>query len=181
MNSSTSKLDTLSAIASQYVGKTETPNNSGFSDKVFQKRMENVGWGKGQAWCCYFAELCLMELSISLNNGGMARLVKQLFSGGSTATYKNVSIYVTAVPLGNVKILKKPEPNCVAIFRHGNGWEGHTAIVTEVLANGSIKTIEGNTNDIGGREGYIVARKTRNPLSPFNPKGLNLVGYFSFL
>jgi hypothetical protein len=48
-------------VASSYVGQTETPNNSGFKDSVFQKKMEEVGWEKTLAWCSYFAELVFKE------------------------------------------------------------------------------------------------------------------------
>jgi hypothetical protein len=39
----------------------------------------------------------------------------------------------------------------------------HIGIVTEVLADGRIRTIEGNTNSDGSREGWRVCRKVRTP------------------
>jgi hypothetical protein len=43
---------------------------------------------------------------------------------------------------------------------YGKG-QGHTGFVVEVLSNGNLKTIEGNTNDEGSREGYEVCYRTR--------------------
>ena len=43
----------------------------------------------------------------------------------------------------------------MAVWRLGNGWQGHIGIVIDVH-QGKFSTIEGNTNDKGGREGYIV-------------------------
>jgi len=41
---------------------------------------------------------------------------------------------------------------------------GHIGFVAETLVNGSYRTIEGNTNDDGGREGYKVAGRIRKQL-----------------
>jgi hypothetical protein len=171
---------TLSQIAEQYLGKTETPNNSGFTDKTFEKRMKDVGWAKSQAWCAYFAELCVLEWANEIGRKDIATLATKLFSGGSTATFKSFDMYATANPTGIVKISKKPLPNSIAIYRHGSGWMGHTAIVASV--EGSVaNNIEGNTNNLGGREGIVVARKRRDNNAPYSAKGLNIVGYFYFV
>jgi len=174
------KQKTLAEIASQYVGKRETPNNSGFQDKEFEKRMKTVGFSSGQAWCCYFAELCVIEWATAIGRKDIVTLATKLFSGGSTATYKAMDIYAKANPTGIVKVSQKWMPNCVGIYRHGNGWEGHTVIPISENANRSTPTYEGNTNSDGSREGIEVAKKKRNPADPFKPKGLNFVGYFSF-
>ena len=52
---------------------------------------------------------------------------------------------------------------------------GHAAIVMEV-GEDTIKTIEGNTNDKGGREGYIVASKSRS-INFTNDNGLRMLGF----
>lgn len=148
----------------KYVGETETPNNSGFSNADFQKRMEAVGWIKQQSWCAYLAELIWKE--------AMPEYFKEfdkLFSGSATATYKNFDIAKWHVGL-------TPSLGAVVIWRYGNDWKGHAGIVIET--NGStFQTVEGNTNDKGGREGYIVARKIRLLNQPHKENGLNLVGF----
>jgi len=171
---------TLSQIAEKYLGKTETINNSGFTDKTFEARMKAVGWQVSQSWCCYFAELCVVEWANEIGRKDIATLATKLFTGGSTATYKAMDIYATANPTGIVKVSKKPIANSVAIYRHGSGWQGHTGIVTSV--EGSIaKNIEGNTDDKGGNNGYIVTRNKRDNNAPYSAKGLNIVGYFYFI
>jgi len=52
---------TLTEVAKKYIGNTEKPNNSGWFDAEFERRMKEVGWLTGQAWCSYFAELCFKE------------------------------------------------------------------------------------------------------------------------
>jgi hypothetical protein len=175
---------TLSQVAERYIGKTETPNNSGFKDKTFEARMKAVGWLKSQAWCAYFAELCVVEWAREIGRKDIAALATKLFSGGSTATFKNMDIYAKANPKGILKVSTKQPVGVdfVVIFRHGTGWTGHTAVgIAGTTPPASFKTVEGNTNDAGGREGIEVARKKRNPNAPFSAKGLNIVGYFWFV
>lgn len=184
-NTITPPQKTLSDIAIGYIGKTETPNNSGFVDKVFQKKMEEVGWVKSYAWCCYFSELCVKEWAILIGRKDIVALLPKLFSGSATATYKNCELYAQQNPNGPIRVSKTPVPNSVAIYRHGIGWQGHAAVTINSAKaadkNTYTKNVEGNTNDKGGREGYIVARKTRNHNAPFTNKGLNIVGYIYFV
>ena len=175
---------TLSEVAKQYLGKTEKPNNSGFSDAKFEAKMKEVGWATGQAWCAYFAELCVIEWAKAIKRPDIVKVATQIFSGSSTATFKNADLYAKANPSGIVRVSKTPVPNSVAIYRYGNGWQGHTAICTAcniMVADVPVYNIEGNTNDVGGREGYIVARKTRKHKAPYTAKGLNIVGYIYFV
>jgi len=175
---------TLSDIAKQYLGKTEKPNNSGFNDSKFEAKMKEVGWATGQAWCAYFAELCVIEWATANKRPDIVKVAKQIFSGSSTTTFKNADLYAKANPNGMVKVSKSPLANSIAIYRHGSGWQGHTAIVQSVASVPPairVTNIEGNTNDVGGREGYIVARKMRTHNAPYSAKGLNIVGYIQFM
>ena len=156
------------SIATSYLGKTETPNNSGFKDSVFQKKMQEVGWVKGYAWCSYFCELVYKEASCERT---VTTLLAKLFSGSATATFKNFDLDKT------FKTGKEPKIGALVIFRYGNGWQGHAAIVTEVVDKNTIRTIEGNTNNLGSREGIVVAKKTRLINKPFTSTGLNFVGF----
>jgi hypothetical protein len=173
---------TLSEVASQYIGKTEKPNNSGFTDANFEKRMKEVGWLKGQAWCAYFGELCVIEWATINKRNDIVKVAKQIFSGSSTATFKNAEIYAKANPNGIVKISKKPIANSIAIYRYGNGWQGHLTICTGVdLVKSTTSNVEGNSNNGGAREGVEVVRKIRKINSPYSPKGLNIIGYIQFV
>jgi hypothetical protein len=159
----------IAQIALSYVGKTETPNNSGFTDKVFEKKMVEVGFAKGQAWCAYFAELVCKEAYAGIKD--KVATYNKIFSGSSTTTYKNADIAGLTS--------KTPVVGSIAIYRYGNGWQGHTAIVTEIVDKTTFKTVEGNTNLNGEREGFVVAKKTRKIGLPYTAKGLNLVGFIN--
>lgn len=160
--------DKIVETAKKYVGKREIPNNQGFLDSTFQKKMQEVGWMKGHAWCSYFCELVWKE---AYDDAKICSELSKLFNASATATYKNFSL------AAGWTTSNKPVPGAIAIWRLGLDWKGHAAIVTEVVDKNTFKTIEGNTNAEGGREGIEVARKTRYLNQAFKPKGLNIVGF----
>jgi len=51
------------------------------------------------------------------------------------------------------------------VFYPKLGRFGHIFVVTEVLNNGTIRTVEGNTNDGGSREGIGVFKRTRDSMA----------------
>lgn len=158
-------------IAKKYVGKTEKPGNSGFNDVLFQKRMEETGWQKGQAWCAFFTELCFKEA----NQKEWWKLEK-LFSGSAVQTFKNFKA-------AGYRISDKPVVGSLVIWqKYVNGkpsWMGHCGVCVEVLDDSTFKSIEGNTiedNASGDqREGYIVALKKRTIKKVQN--GLQVLGF----
>lgn len=157
-------------MAKKYVGQREMKNNSGFKDKDFEKRMKDVGWQDGQAWCSYFAELVWREAyKITTYDKELAKL----FSGSATQTYKNFQLS------GNWEFGATPREGALAVWRYGVGWQGHIGIVYALDEKDPLKflTIEGNTNQAGGREGIEVAKKIRFLNKPLTTSGLNLVGF----
>ena len=43
--------DKIVEVAKRYIGQTEKPNNSGFTDALFEQRMKDTGWSKGASRC----------------------------------------------------------------------------------------------------------------------------------
>ena len=166
--------------ATSFLGQKEKGNNAGFDNKEFQKRLEACGWERGQAWCAYFCELVYTEAyerfaldnPTGLHTERLFQEIKMFFSGGATDTYARFdrSNWSTRQAV--------PVPGAMVVWRYGNGWIGHIAIVVSVdeKAN-TITTIDGNSNNNGSREGNEVVRKVRKWKYPYNKKGLNIVGY----
>ena len=153
--------------ARKYLGQTEKNNNSGWIDPTFEAKMKAVGWQIGHSWCCYFTELVAVEAFAG--DADKLQAFKHLFQASCTATYANFS------GSSKFKVGKVPKVGALMVWRLGQGWKGHIGIVEEV-GDGWIKTIEGNTNDQGGREGIEVARKRRR-YAWTNGPGLNLIGF----
>lgn len=155
-------------VAKKYIGQHEKPNNSGFKDADFEKRMKDTGWSTGLSWCAFFCELVWKE---AYNNPVVFKELDKLFSGSATTTYKNFELS------GTWKVGQEPRPGALAVWRYGSDWKGHIGVVIDKVGTTSFSSIEGNTNSEGGREGIEVAEKLRKLNAPFSPKGLNLVGF----
>ena len=129
--------------------------------------MVAVGFEKKQAWCSYFAELVAKE---SLPD--KVKELDKLFSASAVQTFKNfqsAGYEISKIPvLDSVVIWQNYEDNNAQ-------WTGHAGIVSKVINTSSFQSIEGNTNDKGGREGYIVAEKIRSTLK--KKSGLNVMGF----
>ena len=159
---------TVTSVALSYIGKKEIPGNMGFTDKEFEKKMIDVGFQKTYAWCALFVELVVKE-----GNPTFYKAHEKSFSASATTTYKNFDI------LG--KTSTTPKIGAAAVWRHGNGWQGHCGIVVAFdPVKGTIDTVDGNTNAAGGREGIEVSKKTRKIKTPYSSTGLNLIGFILF-
>lgn len=156
-------------IAEKYIGETEKPQNAGFTDELFEKKMKAVGFEKGFAWCALFTELVFKEAFPDK----FAELDK-LFSAGTVQTFKNFQ--KESYPISNT-----PVPGYLVIWQsYKDGKKlttGHAGIVSEVIDANTWYSIEGNTNDAGYREGYIVAKKLRKIVSPIT--GLRVMGFIN--
>lgn len=154
--------------ARRYLGQTEKPGNSGFTNVVFEAEMIEEGWQKGWAWCSVFCKVvfknCYPEKAAELN---------KLFSPSTIQTFRNFQN--AAYPIGNV-----PRVNSLVIwqmFKDGKGGiTGHAGIVSEVKDTWQFKSIEGNTSQGGSREGFIVAEHERKVLADVK-NGLKVLGF----
>ena len=135
--------DEIILQAGSQLGVTEaTGHNDG---PAVESYLKSVGLGKGYAWCMAFVYWCAKQAEAKLG------LQNPLYCTGGVLeewqSNKGIKIPI-------------PEPGCQFFMHHPTGY--HTGIVTGVLANGVLHTIEGNTNSNGSREGTMVLRKVRN-------------------
>ena len=159
---------TPAEVAVKYLGQTEKPGNSGFNDAEFESKMKAVGFDKGHAWCSYFTELVFKEAYPD-----RVKEFDKLFSASAVQTYKNFfnAAYLTG---------ELPRVNNLVIWQmYKDGkpqWQGHAGIVVSVKNGWIFESIEGNTNDGAGREGYIVAKHERKVFQEVK-NGLKVLGF----
>jgi len=157
-----------SEVARKYLGQTEKPANSGFNDATFQDKMEEVGFQKGHAWCSYAMELVFKEAIPER----FAEL-DELFSGSTILTFnnfKNAGYMISQVPRIDHLVIWQT-------MKEGKKMAtGHAGVVSEVVSTWEFKSIEGNTNSKGGREGFEVAEKERKVLASV-ANGLKVLGF----
>ena len=157
--------DKVLQIAAGQVGQKENPLGSNWGHPV-QDYLASVGIHFPASWCMAFLYWCAEEAVKELVPAGAATSIPGLQSynplvhtGGVLAQWKQI-LPRFRVPAGGA-----PQAGDIFIMDLGNGL-GHTGIVESVGADGSLHTIEGNTNDTGSREGIEVARKIRHNAKP---------------
>jgi surface antigen len=161
-------------VAHCYIGQEEKPNNSGFEDAEFEAAMTKVGWEAGEAWCASFAKLVWREAYKT----DAARLleVERLFSKSAVQTYRqfDASDWKTQNEDGSPIVV--PQVGALVVWQFGDSTKGHIGIVARVFSQTEFETIEGNTDDNGGREGIKVAYR-RRIVRRARGEGLNLLGF----
>ncbi len=164
-------VDRVITIAKGYIGQHEKPGNSGFVDPEFEKKMIAEGWVKGNPWCASFGRLVWKEAFTP--DHPLYPLLEKYLSVGATKTFANFK------NSKEFKVGQVPKPGALVIWQHGTGWQGHEGIVDydKDPSDKKFPTIEGNTNEAGSREGVAVLDKIRTLGLPFQPKGLNILGF----
>ena len=119
-----------------------------------------IGGGESFPWCagfaCFIVQHACRDLGIALpfpRQALVANLVKDAKSDGRFIDGDAMGAgaeQAAKVPLGGL-FVRRGGPN---------GWN-HTGIVTSATGDG-FRTIEGNTNDEGVREGFEVVARTRS-------------------
>lgn len=161
------------AAARFYIGRLEKAGNAGFYDAAFEKELVSVGWYKGAPWCAFLPKLLWKKAY--RDHAAYKALVNSLNTGSALGTLNN------HIKNGTFKVTQDPIPGSIAIWQMGNGTSGHAGIVIPLEANleNTFRTIEGNTNASGSREGDRVAIKLRTLERPFTLNGLNLKGFIN--
>jgi hypothetical protein len=136
---------TIIGIAAKEIGQTEKPANS--------NKTKYGRWAKldGFAWCGIFVSWVFAQAGVPLPRIGFAF---PGFAGTQTA-------------MAQLKkwgrIVQQPEPGDVVFFDwNGDKRVDHVGIVVQLLSNGTVTTIEGNTSATNQSNGGNVERRTRN-------------------
>lgn len=163
-----SKSKEVIANALSYVGEHELSGNSGFVNPKFEHEMHEEGWLKGQAWCSLFTKVVFKNVYPEKSDE-----FDKLFSASAVQTFKNFES--AAYPINNLP----REGNLVIWQQMKDGkpqWQGHAGIVVKLKSSWEFESVEGNTNEAGGREGVTVAVKERKVLKDVW-NGLKVLGF----
>lgn len=161
-------------IARSFIGQEEVRGNLDFKDPKFKRLMEGTGWKSKEAWCVWFALACWFKVFVKYNSFFLTTIRPHV--SASAVKFFNMSKN-DITGLMSVKLLA--DPGTIAIwqtYKDGKGqWYGHAGIVSSG-GHSSFKTVEGNTNEDGSREGYLVAEK-RHTYDFKTKNGLRLLGF----
>lgn len=131
-------------IAITQIGVEEIPRNSNSGPEV-EIYLKSVGLPKGYSWCMAFVYWCTQKAALQMD---IKNPLKR--TAGVLDQYNSRPFLVQTVP----------QQGDIFIMDLGKGL-GHTGIVEKIVGN-TLYTIEGNTNNIGSREGYKVCRRKRS-------------------
>lgn len=154
--------------AERWIGTTEVGgNNKGEAVARFQKAVD--GKAQGEPWCACFVQFCISEVVASFQP--------------TLVMAKSEHCMTIWSRTSGVHRYKSPKPGYIVIWNYEGTANGHIGIVTRVIDEFTIETIEGNTSPDDNRierEGDGVYRKIRTTktvgkmklvgfIAPFNP------------
>jgi len=132
-------------VASTQIDVREEGNNAG---PEVARYLKSVSLNTGYAWCMAFVYWCVDVAAKRLELKNPLIKTAGVLREWNETTLRKIPNRSNGV-----------QPGDIFIMDFGSG-SGHTGFV-EKISGGLIYTIEGNTNDDGSREGYEVARRTR--------------------
>lgn len=159
---------TLSEVARLDIGQKEKPGNSGFIDQQLEKDMRAVGWAPGWSWCA-----CIVEKWIWKAFPNRIQELKGIFVPSAVQTFKNLK-------QAGYSVSMIPTVGSIVFWQHMSGgkaeWTGHTGVVVEATNSTTFKSVEGNTNANGSRNGDGVYLKDRTVKLDVQD-GLKVIGF----
>jgi hypothetical protein len=120
----------MTTIAGAEVGQAEQPPGSNDSPRIAQYRTATTGSGVGP-WCAYFVSWVARQAGTPLGDNGEG-------FGSVDALYGWAQRAGRAIPNGPGVV---PRPGDLIV------WDEHIGIVEQVLPDGRIRTLEGNSSD----------------------------------
>lgn len=119
------------AAAAGEVGQAESPPGSNDSPRIAMYRQATAGNPGPGPWCAYFASWACKQAGVPLMDGGTG-------SGSVDAIYAWAQRTGRAQPASSSYT---PKPGDLIVFHE------HIGVVENVLPDGTIQTIEGNSSD----------------------------------
>src|SRR4051812_23993886 len=117
------------AAAAGEVGQAEQPPGSNDSPRIAQYRQATAGAPGPGPWCAYFASWACRQAGLPIGEGGQG--------GGSVD-----GLYAWAQRVGRAEGSGyTPKPGDLIV------WDEHIGVVENVLPDGSVQTVEGNSSD----------------------------------
>lgn len=151
MNTISEKTKALLATAVSQVGVHEHGgNNDGEIVRMYQ---DVIGKPEKEPWCVSFIQWCVRQVEHKFNS--------------KTILFPTESSQMLWTKTPHAARVATPEPGCIVVWTKFKGDTplsiGHVGIVKEVLSDGYMLTIEGNTSPSDGiqREGDGVYLKRR--------------------
>lgn len=145
-----------------------------FNEPFFQTKIKETGWELAFAAPSIVCEL-IWKIAVRGGGNSETRVFDRLFNPSPIATHANFrGSKHSCVSTGNC-----PEPGSIAVWKKGNGWQGHMAIVIWVSEDKkTFDVVEGKV--LAGSEAkFLTLEKKEGKRTdlPFKNDKLNLIGF----
>ena len=150
-------------IAISQIGVQEDAAHTNHGEAIKYQQAAGLGSAGGYAWCQSFVYWCFLQAYGSANpvpkTGGVLVCWNDAIKSETLDTLDISDAKPELVLAGYQFVLKEGSTT------------GHTGIVERCDADGTLHTIEGNSNNDGSRDGYEVCRQNKRHLTDKNLLG----------
>ncbi len=148
-------------IASSQIGVREKPPNSNRGPEVdLYQLAAGLNPANGNAWCVAFIFFCFEQAAAELRQENPMVEKAHVLTHWRLAGERGVPRIFGKDAKADPGLIK---PGHIFAMAVGTKGQGHSGLVIEVLRDGRFKTIEGNSNEAGSREGIGVFARERKP------------------
>jgi hypothetical protein len=116
----------------------------------------------GNPWCVAFIFFCFERAAAELGQENPMVEKAHVLTHWRRAGDRHIPRVLARDAMADPGLIKPGQIFVIAVGDPGKA-QGHSGLITEVLKDGRFKTIEGNSNDGGSREGVGVFERTRKP------------------
>jgi len=136
-----------------YLGTTEQPKGSNWG-KDIKPMLASVGINFPAPWCAAYVAIVLRNTSTPYPYSGFV-------PNWSRGVWKEKVVFDKRKAARSVLPTEVRRGDIGTIYFSSLNRDAHIFVILGVTPKGSLITIEGNTNEDGGREGYMVAVRVR--------------------
>lgn len=157
--------------ANEFLSTKNLNDSSEFNELIFQAKCSVFGWSLQFGASSVFCEIC-WKIAIKGYSHDYNEL-DRLFSPSPVATHANFS----GNP--NYKTGNIPEPGAIVVWKRGNSWQGHMAIVVAVSDDKEYFDIIEGRALMGSDNKFLSVSKSvgKKRHMPFRDDKLNVIGF----
>jgi hypothetical protein len=157
-------------LAAKFIDIKEIGDNADFSNAVFKKMLQDIGWKGGEAWCMYFDKSIYMQAFPNKANE-----INRVLTGSTQQSWKNA---IANPQLFKVITSGDPRIGDIIIWQSiNNDSLGHAGIALKKQKGKTWFTVEGNSGLGGTREGQGVVKLSRYLVPGTVTGNLKLLGF----
>ena len=158
--------------AKQFLNDKNINDSSELNEIMFRMKQVDFDWDMQFSAASVMAEI-VWKIAIGKENTQEMRRLDKLFSPSPIATHANFR------GCRSYKTGTLPEKGALVVWKRGNSWQGHIAIVSEVSPDKSMFDIIEGRILLGSEGSFIQVKEQKGKMIglPFKDDKLNIIGF----